>query len=380
MLGHCILRQCRAVGASSRVADPATPARSRALVPLFLLAVAPVHAMAGNAQPVVEPGHAPALASRLAAKGPIIAVALAGTRIVGVGVRGHIVYSDDRGRTWTQARVPVSVDLVSVQFPTPQLGWATGHDGVVLKSADAGITWSLVLEGRRVAQLMLDHYAAQPADDPRVQAALEETRRFAKEQGARPFLDAWFSPAGDGFVVGAWGIALHTTDAGATWTPWLDRIDNPGASHLYAIRSIGSQLWIAGGQGLLLKLDSARERFVNSHPPEGGSLFGVVGKPGFVLAYGLAGRAVVSRDGGKTWDRPSGLGSSSVTGGAVLSDGGVVLVDSGAGVWVSRDDGRSFAALNAGAAQPYTGVVDVGGKTLVLAGLGGVRPLSVTAR
>lgn len=355
------------------------PTKSRLLAPLFLLTVAPLFAMAGKVQPVVEPGQVPALESRLVGKAPIIAVAHAGTRTVGVGVRGHIVYSDDRGRTWTQARVPVSVDLVSVQFPTPQVGWATGHDGVVLKSVDGGITWSVVLEGRRAAQLMLDYYAAQPADDPRVQAALEETRRFVKEQGARPFLDAWFGPAGEGFVVGAWGIALHTTDAGATWTPWLDRIDNPDANHLYAIRAIGSQLWIAGGQGLLLKWDAARERFVDSHPPEGGSLFGVVGKPGFVLAYGLAGRAVVSRDGGKTWERPSGLGSSSVTGGVVLSDGGVVLVDSGAGVRVSRDDGRSFAALNAGAAQPYTGVADIGGQTLVLAGLGGVRPLSVAA-
>ncbi|WP_223541918.1 WD40/YVTN/BNR-like repeat-containing protein [Pseudomonas sp. BF-RE-26] len=337
--------------------------------------VLPLGAASGG-QTVLEPVQVPAVSSRLAAAAPIIAVATAGTRIVGVGVRGHIVYSDNQGLEWTQAQVPVSVDLVSVQFPTPQVGWATGHDGVVLKSIDAGSTWQLVLEGRRAAQLMLDYYAAQPADDPRMQAALAESRRFVKEQGARPFLDVWFSDANEGFIVGAWGLVLHTTDAGATWTPWLHLVDNPGAGHLYAIRSIGSEFWIAGDQGLLLKLDSASGRFISTQPPEGGSLFGVIGTPDFVLAYGLLGRAIVSRDGGKTWDQSSGLGSSSVTGGAVLVDGRVVLVDGGAGLWISDDNGRNFSAWHIGAARPYTGVVDAGGKTLVLAGLGGVRALS----
>ena len=32
--------------------------------------------------------------------------------------------------------VPVSSDLVAVAFPTPQQGWAVGHDGVILASAD----------------------------------------------------------------------------------------------------------------------------------------------------------------------------------------------------------------------------------------------------
>ena len=52
---------------------------------------------------------------------------------------GHIAYSDDQGRSWVQAAVPVSVDLTSVSFVTPRLGWVTGHDGVVLRSDDAGL-------------------------------------------------------------------------------------------------------------------------------------------------------------------------------------------------------------------------------------------------
>ena len=56
----------------------------------------------------------------------------------GVGMRGLIVLSDDEGKTWRQAPVPVSSDLVSVRFVTPSRGWACGHDGVILRTSDGG--------------------------------------------------------------------------------------------------------------------------------------------------------------------------------------------------------------------------------------------------
>jgi photosystem II stability/assembly factor-like uncharacterized protein len=83
----------------------------------------------------------PAASSALAARSLINGVARAGHRIVGVGQRGHIVFSDDGGKRWTQARVPVSADLVAVSFPSARQGWAVGHDGVVLHTSDAGATW-----------------------------------------------------------------------------------------------------------------------------------------------------------------------------------------------------------------------------------------------
>ena len=62
----------------------------------------------------------PALESAFAAKSLLNGVAAAGKRLVAVGQRGHIVYSDDGGKTWNQAKVPVSSDLVAVSFPTPR--------------------------------------------------------------------------------------------------------------------------------------------------------------------------------------------------------------------------------------------------------------------
>jgi len=61
-------------------------------------------------------------------------------RLVGVGSRGHVLTSDVRGKTWLQRPVPVSTDLVAVNFPTANQGWAVGHDGVALSSTDGGVT------------------------------------------------------------------------------------------------------------------------------------------------------------------------------------------------------------------------------------------------
>ena len=91
---------------------------------------------------------APAAKSTLAARGLLNGLARAGQRIVAVGQRGHVLYSDDAGKHWQQADVPVSSDLVAVSFPDATHGWAVGHDGVVLHSADAGRSWTRQLDGR----------------------------------------------------------------------------------------------------------------------------------------------------------------------------------------------------------------------------------------
>src|SRR3977135_3294331 len=90
---------------------------------------------AALAAPPADPLQVPALPSRLAASSPLFAIARAGTRLVAVGQRGHVLLSDDDGTSWRQAAVPVSVDLTAVHFASPQRGWAVGHDGAILHSS-----------------------------------------------------------------------------------------------------------------------------------------------------------------------------------------------------------------------------------------------------
>ena len=62
---------------------------------------APVLAAAAPASDAVY-----AIESAKAAKSLMLDVVHAGKRLVAVGDRGHILYSDDQGATWMQAKVP----------------------------------------------------------------------------------------------------------------------------------------------------------------------------------------------------------------------------------------------------------------------------------
>ena len=312
----------------------------------------------------------PAQRSPLASKAILSGLARAGKRIVAVGQRGHVLFSDDAGTTWTQADVPVSADLVAVSFPTAESGWAVGHDGVVLHSADAGRTWTRQLDGRTVGDVLVAHYT-KSGDDK----WLVEAKRFAAQGAENPFLDVWFDDASNGFVVGAFGLALRTSDGGATWAPLMHTIDNAKALHLYAVRRIGGDVYIAGEQGLLLKLDRDGGRFAALTLPYAGTLFGLVGKDRVVVAHGLRGNVVRSADGGQTWQSVATNIGVGLTASALDERGRMVIVSQAGHVLVSGDLGASFAPLKLERPTPAAAVVSAGAGALVIAGPRGVQTL-----
>ncbi len=76
----------------------------------------------------------PAVPSALASKSLIYSIRKFGDRFFATGHHGHILYSDDGGESWQQAQVPVRSSILDIDFPTPELGWAVGHEGVILHS------------------------------------------------------------------------------------------------------------------------------------------------------------------------------------------------------------------------------------------------------
>lgn len=246
----------------------------------------------------------PARPSALAVRSPLLDIASAGQRLVAVGQRGHILYSDDDGKQWQQASVPVSSDLNAVYFPTPEQGWAVGNDGVVLHSSDAGATWKKQLDGREIGALSVKQYSALAAAEPDNEQwplRVADGQRLVEEGADKPLLDVWFADDKLGYVVGVFNLILRTEDGGQSWTPFQDRTDNPQNFHLNAITSTGDALYIVGEQGLVLKWDESPQRFATLATPYQGSYFGVVGKPGEVVVFGLRGNVLRSTDGGLSW-------------------------------------------------------------------------------
>jgi photosystem II stability/assembly factor-like uncharacterized protein len=321
----------------------------------------------------------PAKPSALAVRSPLIDIARAGERLVTVGQRGHILYSDDAGQHWLQAGVPLSSDLTAVFFPTASQGWAVGNDGVVLHSSDAGATWSKQLDGRQIGELLVRHYSALASAEPGNEQwplLVAEGQRLVEQGADKPLLDVWFANDKVGYVVGVFNLILRTEDGGQSWTPFQDRTDNPQGFHLNAIASTGDALYIAGEQGLLLKWDDNAQRFAAVPTPYQGSFFGVVGKPGEVLVYGLRGNVLRSTDGGQNWTAlDTGL-HVSITAGLIDARGNYRLFTQGGQMLVSQGTGAQLHLLQQPARTPVAGATQSAAGMLVVAGSRGAQTLS----
>jgi photosystem II stability/assembly factor-like uncharacterized protein len=304
-------------------------------------------------------------------------VAREGTRIIAVGDRGYIVYSDNDGESWQRAKTPPGLALLnSVYFSDANTVWAVGHDSVILKSTDQGKEWTQVYSS-------------------------------AKDQ--RPLMDVLFVDANHGFAVGAYGAFLETLDAGKTWTSrkaipaaakakpakaarggrnaGMDLEDDADKSpdedkHLNAIIKLGQgRLFIAGEAGtMLLSNDNGKswERVVS---PYKGSYFGaMLANDGGVLALGLRGNVFRAADTGlKTWTPVATNTKASMMSATKLADGAIVMSGLSGTLLVSRDNGKTFAPIESGTIKPLAATVQGKGGALLVVGETGARDVAFAA-
>lgn len=319
---------------------------------LSIACLAALLALTGITPAVAAPAAAAAdnyaIESTKAATNLLLDVVHAGQRLVAVGDHGHILYSDDQGQTWQQAKVPTRQLLTAVYFVDERHGWAVGHDAQILASSDGGQTWS---------------------------------KQFEDLTREAPLLDVWFQDPNTGFAVGAYGALLTTTDGGQHWQDVSERLDNEDQYHLNAIAPIADGgLFIVGEAGGMFRSRDAGLSWEKLESPYHGSLFGVIGttQPDTLLVFGLRGNLLRSTDFGDTWtniELPGERGplQSTLAAASRLSDGSLVLVGNAGSVLRSSDDGQSFKVFNRADHIALAGVTGNARGELILVGQGGVR-------
>jgi len=329
----------------------------------------------------IDPLDAPAAGVQgalQAQRQPLLALAQAGQRIVAVGFRGLIIISDDQGRTWKQANVPVQSDLVAVTFVSNTKGWAAGHDGVILETVDGGLNWSKQLD-IRIAHAAFPLYYQQKIDSGSADDAgyLAEVEKNFEGDTSLPYLSLAFENESQGFAVGAFGMIASTVDGGKSWQPAVDRIDNPQQLNLNAIRKIGGVLYIAGEQGTVFRMDAASGRFAPLSTGYSGSYFDIIGNDKILLAYGLRGTAYRSLDHGSTWQKVETQTATALFGGVFLADGRLLLVSEGGELLRGNEDGSHFKRLDVTLNTHVASALNIGNNRLVVVGYGGVDARNV---
>ena len=297
----------------------------------------------------------------------MLGLAAAGTRIVGVGERGLIVLSDDNGKTWRQATVPVSITLTAAAFPTPKIGWAIGHAGVVLRSGDGGETWEKQLDGIKVIQLLKEAAHAGAAGMDVV------AQQFAGDGPDKPFLDLHFVDEHRGIIVGAYGLVLHTEDGGKTWRSAMEHADNPNELHIYALGVQGKTVWLAGEQGYIARSGDGGKTFARVQAPYRGSYFDLAVLPeGEVIVGGLKGNAFRLSAQGTQAQKIEGFSPVSLAAASVLKDSRIVFANQAGQIFVSKD-GQSVqpVALDRPAA-PVNALLQTADGSILAAGVRGI--------
>lgn len=295
--------------------------------PALVLAQAP-----GGGGTALTPS--PAVRSSAATQAPMLGAARAGKRIVAVGDYGTILLSDDDGQHFRQAgSVPVSSTLTAVSFADERQGWAVGHWGAILHTADGGETWSV--------------QRTDTAED-------------------RPLFSVHFFDAREGVAVGLWSLVLKTRDGGKTWTPVELPAPPEGGKadrNLFKLfASARGSLFVAAERGMVLRSDDHGDtwRYLNTGY-KGSFWSGTALANGSLLVAGLRGTLYRSTDDGRSWGPVATGSKSSLTdlvavGGRVVGVGldGVQIesTDSGASFsWTQRDDRLSMTAAVAGGAD-----------------------------
>jgi photosystem II stability/assembly factor-like uncharacterized protein len=331
----------------------------------------------------------PAMKVREPARSVLIDVAVADSRLVAVGERGIIVYSEDAGDTWQQAQVPVSVGLTAVSFPSPQNGWAVGHGGVVLHTADGGKTWARQLEGAQAAQMALENAQAKAGqagpEDLDAQLMVDNARLLVKDGPDKPFLDLYFESNKVGFIVGSYGLIFKTEDGGLTWRCLMSGVENPESLNLYAIRAAGDAIYLVGERGLFLISKDGGASFQQVATPYPGTYFDLFAYPsGELVLVGLQGTAYWSADQGETFHKSeveAGVSFTNVTQGRhdlllFANQAGMVLE--------SRDRGKTIKVVKVPRLAPVSSMAlvpsgDHDQDTIMTVGYGGAVPVQLPA-
>ncbi|HKK04070.1 MAG TPA: YCF48-related protein [Gammaproteobacteria bacterium] len=331
---------------------------------LLLLLATPVAHGADCETPVPESEWS--VIKPLATETLMLDIVRVGETLVVVGERGQVLISEDQGRSWTQQRTPTRALLTGTWFHDRNLGWAVGHDAVILRTEDGGETWCRV-------------HVAPELD--------------------LPLFDVWFADAQNGFAIGAYGYFLRSSDGGRTWQEealeeiepessaededadggdegwggddWLDNITDMHLNRV--VLDAAGRLYLVAEAGIVFRSDDQGRTWLRLGTPYDGSFFnGLPPDDDSLLIFGLRGNMFRSWDAGASWRKIRLPVDSSLFGGARLRDGHIIVVGS-AGVMLLSDEGDSYRLVQRPDRKALTSAMGTSDGAVIVIGEPGVE-------
>ncbi len=179
-----------------------------------------------------------------------------------IGYRSKILKTIDGGESWTPQLSGTTIDLRSLNFISSTTGWVVGEEGIILHTTNGGNNWSQQSSG--IASILSDVYFIDADKGWAVSengTILKTTDGGAnwtpQSSGTTVILNSvYFTDANNGTAVGldysdTSGTIIRTTNGGDTWAQVTGVPDNSGLGSVYfSNTNIG---WVVGAYGLILK-------------------------------------------------------------------------------------------------------------------------------
>ncbi len=242
----------------------------------------------GKSFQAIDPGTRNALFS--------IDISASGRGVI-VGRGGMVLVTDDGGKSWQHKKSGVHEHLFGVALTPAGGAWAVGNFGTVIHSPDGGESWQTQ-----------EYDAGPPATEEGsggvVSTAEEENQGAAGEARLNAVA---FADEQQGWIVGEFGMVLHTVDGGSSWK----RQPSASGKLLFCLLALDSdRVLAAGSEGTLMETSDGGSHWrlvhtgVSEHIlglwQQGSSLF-LVGRDGLIIRRGKDGRFEHLRSGLYTW-------------------------------------------------------------------------------
>ncbi len=224
-----------------------------------------------------------------------------------VGDYGTIMKSTNGGQIWQVTKNAGSIiePLYATQFTTSTIGWAIGEGGKILKTTDAGTTWSNHPSPTTNDLFGIHFISPSIGFIVGAQGTIYKTTNggtnwiYSTPITSSILYNIYFYNSNLGWIVGTSGKILATTNGGTTW-----ELKTSGTTqNLYTIQFISPTVGYAVGSfGMLIKSTDGGNSWQSQSSSTDFSLYSMhFITPSRGWAVGSWGATVATTDGGFTW-------------------------------------------------------------------------------
>lgn len=290
---------------------------------------------------------------------------------------GTVLRSTDGGQSWSSSVAGIATDIISIDFHDGLSGFAVQKPKYLLRTTDGGVSWAdtsfLVNElsqvrfadastGWLVSNSPGSVYRTEDGGTSWQFVPVEQPRRFT-------FYAVYPIDAQKALLLGTGGAMMVTQDGGASWSQRGDAVTR---QHMRGITALGdSAAWVFGDGTALHTTDAGQTWSGSDTISLPGFRYGQALSATRLVGAGSQGQIYFSNDGGQSWQTQVLSASGQIEQITFVDDLNGWLAGAHGTLARSSDGGETWIELDAGVTHDFNAIAAVSAQEAWVAGNNG---------